>query len=345
MNASSALNDENQALLPQNRNNTAINLNRDNSTGRFKINIPSLLLALVVITASLGFSSALYFHMASEEKSLRVQLNDLTLSIQTLKNNIVEDENKQNIIDTQLQNQLAETLNELTVLNHTANEQFGIISSELVELSKHSNVEVLTQLEDTKQAINNDLSNVKSNVNIQLDKLSRNVTSIIDASKVEFKATEAKVQTQLENTMIKMKSVVTDATSKILAVQTDVTSQLSAMDVSLDQTKRELNAAVSDAQEAIHAEVQGVKDNINQYVIITNKQFAAENDFVKYQLAGTFTLLACLISLWHVTSHMRHYAKPDVQRRIMAVLWMVIDRYYYLFALLDLTAHICMCVC
>lgn len=39
--------------------------------------------------------------------------------------------------------------------------------------------------------------------------------------------------------------------------------------------------------------------------------------------AGTFTLLGCLISLWHLTSHLRHYYKPDVQRRIMAVLWMV----------------------
>ena len=39
--------------------------------------------------------------------------------------------------------------------------------------------------------------------------------------------------------------------------------------------------------------------------------------------AGTFTLLGCLISLWHLTSHLRHYYKPDVQRRVMAVLWMV----------------------
>lgn len=40
-------------------------------------------------------------------------------------------------------------------------------------------------------------------------------------------------------------------------------------------------------------------------------------------LVGTFTLIGCLISLWHLTSHLRHYYKPEVQRRIMAVLWMV----------------------
>jgi hypothetical protein len=41
-------------------------------------------------------------------------------------------------------------------------------------------------------------------------------------------------------------------------------------------------------------EVQGVRDNIAEYVAFSNQQFAAENDFVKYQLAGTFTLLGYL---------------------------------------------------
>jgi hypothetical protein len=58
-------------------------------------------------------------------------------------------------------------------------------------------------------------------------------------------------------------------------------------------------------------------------VAFTNKQFAAEDDFVKYQLAGTFTILGCIISGYHLTAHLRHYYKPEVQRRIMAVLWMV----------------------
>jgi hypothetical protein len=34
-------------------------------------------------------------------------------------------------------------------------------------------------------------------------------------------------------------------------------------------------------------------------------------------------MLGCLISGYHLTAHLRHYHKPDVQRRIMAVLWMV----------------------
>ena len=43
----------------------------------------------------------------------------------------------------------------------------------------------------------------------------------------------------------------------------------------------------------------------------------------RYQLAGTFTLLAVLIALWHVTSHVRHWWNPRIQRRVLAILWMV----------------------
>jgi hypothetical protein len=42
-----------------------------------------------------------------------------------------------------------------------------------------------------------------------------------------------------------------------------------------------------------------------------------------YLIVGTFTLLGCLISLWDITSHVRHYNKPGIQRRVCAILWMV----------------------
>lgn len=41
-----------------------------------------------------------------------------------------------------------------------------------------------------------------------------------------------------------------------------------------------------------------------------------------YQLAGTFTLLSCLISMWHMTAHLRRFNQPIVQRKILAILWM-----------------------
>ena len=48
---------------------------------------------------------------------------------------------------------------------------------------------------------------------------------------------------------------------------------------------------VSQAQATIHEEVSSVRMNIAQYVTITNQQFASENDFVKYQLAGVYVCM------------------------------------------------------
>lgn len=50
--------------------------------------------------------------------------------------------------------------------------------------------------------------------------------------------------------------------------------------------------------------------------------FSTENSFMVYQLAGTFTLLGCLISMWHMTNHLRSFKQPFVQRKILAILWM-----------------------
>eukprot|EP01032_Pedospumella_encystans_P017092 gene17092-19485_t len=120
-----------------------------------------------------------------------------------------------------------------------------------------------------------------------------------------------------------MQSVVGTASAHIQQIQTNVTREIDDMTQKVHKIVTKLGDNVKAAEDTIREEVQGVQAKIEQYVIVTNKQFAAENDFVKYQLAGTFTLLGCLISMWHLTSHLRHYYKPDVQRRIMAVLWMV----------------------
>ena len=50
---------------------------------------------------------------------------------------------------------------------------------------------------------------------------------------------------------------------------------------------RKLSEQVASAEDTIHLEVDVVQRNIDQYVAFANKKFAAENDFVKYQLAGT----------------------------------------------------------
>lgn len=48
----------------------------------------------------------------------------------------------------------------------------------------------------------------------------------------------------------------------------------------------------------------------------------AQRDFTVLHMAGTFTLLTCLMTLFHMTNHLRQMNQPTVQRKILAILWM-----------------------
>lgn len=90
----------------------------------------------------------------------------------------------------------------------------------------------------------------------------------------------------------------------------------------LESTLDKLSQTVSEAEAEIEKEVDKVKADVEQYVVDTQAQFSMENSFMVYQLAGTFTVLSCLISMWHMTAHLRKMNQPDVQRKILAILWM-----------------------
>lgn len=51
-------------------------------------------------------------------------------------------------------------------------------------------------------------------------------------------------------------------------------------------------------------------------------QVEQQQDYSIYQLAGTFTLLTCLLTMFHMGSHLRNLYEPFVQRKILAILWM-----------------------
>jgi len=54
-----------------------------------------------------------------------------------------------------------------------------------------------------------------------------------------------------------------------------------------------------------------------------SQQVKQEQSITAFQLAGTFTLLAVLVTIFHMTSHLRHFREPFVQRKILAILMMV----------------------
>lgn len=221
----------------------------------------------------------------------------------------------------------SKTLEILLKQNITNNQLLNTISQHdkaLIRLSNGtSNADVLDKLSETKQQIDGLLVVTQDNIKHDLTSAQRNVTIQLDKSRTEFQRTEQSVKDHLDETVTRMKLVVNEATSNIYQVQKNVTNEIHSMSVTLSKTVEEVNKNVEDAQSIIKEDVKTVRSNIDQYVAVTNQRFAAENDFVKYQLAGLFTLLSCLIFLWHLTQHMRHYSKPDIQNRIMGILWMV----------------------
>jgi hypothetical protein len=224
------------------------------------------------------------------------------------------------VIDHEIQSQNATAFNQINGLWTTVTSH----DQQILRLTNGtSNADVLDKLQETKAQINNQLDFTKADISTQLNLATRNVSLQLQTSRQELQQTQYDVNAHLDATVAKMKSAVTIATSNIYEVQKNVTNQMNTMGLQLSQTVHDLTANVDEAQKLINQEVETVKGDIEVYVSFTDKRFAAENAFVKYQLAGLFTLLSCLIFLWHLTQHMRHYHKPDVQNRVMGILWMI----------------------
>jgi uncharacterized coiled-coil protein SlyX len=96
-----------------------------------------------------------------------------------------------------------------------------------------------------------------------------------------------------------------DLLSQLDTTKSEVSKQLNSTMANLDETVRIAKAE-------IHEQVDAVKKDFDQYVVRTEDQFSMENSFMVYQLAGTFTLLSCLISMWHMGSHLRLMHQPAV---------------------------------
>jgi predicted nucleic acid-binding Zn-ribbon protein len=233
-----------------------------------------------------GFGSNLYFQLKGEEESLRVRLDTLQLRYTDLSASTLAHQQDHVDLDKSITERLETTNKKIEAVDRESESSFVSVYSQMSELANHSNVEVLHQLNVTQMQVTQALLGVKETVATNLGDLSKNVTYMLALSDKSIKGLGSRVAIQLNSTLLRMRAVAQEASLKIAQVQSNVTTQLSFMDQTLVHTRNELNVAVDEARTAIHQEVQTVRDNIDQYVSVTNKQFAAENDFVKYQLAG-----------------------------------------------------------
>ncbi|KAL7563091.1 hypothetical protein ACA910_022584 [Epithemia clementina (nom. ined.)] len=53
-----------------------------------------------------------------------------------------------------------------------------------------------------------------------------------------------------------------------------------------------------------------------------DQKVESNHSLTLYQMAGTFTLITCLLTMFHMSTHLRNYHEPIVQKKIVTILWM-----------------------
>lgn len=152
-----------------------------------------------------------------------------------------------------------------------------------------SNADVLDRLKETRQEVKMRLQREHDEVFAVMQESTRNVTNRLEQNSREIAATQKHVDESLQETVVYMQEVVGTASTHIRQVQENVTNEMDAVTKKVEGIVHKLGDKVRAAEDTIHNEVEAVQKNIEQYVAVTDKQFAAENDFVKYQLAGINT--------------------------------------------------------
>lgn len=164
--------------------------------------------------------------------------------------------------------------------------QLSEVEKKLDSVFNHSNQEVLEELKTTKAEMTSEILASKQDISVALLNVLKNMSSVVMWTKSALADTETAVQHNMDTTIQKMNNVVRNATASIKFVQENVTAQLSLMSSKLTSSVENLDSAVQSAEAAIKSDVADVKSNIEKYTIATNNKFAAENDFVRFQLAG-----------------------------------------------------------
>ena len=80
--------------------------------------------------------------------------------------------------------------------------------------------------------------------------------------------------------------------------------------------------SLKEESDRIDALLEEIKNSQNKQMDDLNQKVESNHNLTLIQMAGTFTLLACLITLYHMTTHLRNYNEPIVQKRIVTILWM-----------------------
>mmetsp|Transcript_14719 Transcript_14719/g.29946 ORF Transcript_14719/g.29946 Transcript_14719/m.29946 type:complete len:500 (+) Transcript_14719:365-1864(+) len=65
-----------------------------------------------------------------------------------------------------------------------------------------------------------------------------------------------------------------------------------------------------------------IQENQSHQIDQLNQRVDENQNLALYQMAGVFVTLVCLLTMFHMSSHLRNYHEPIVQRKIITILWM-----------------------
>jgi len=99
----------------------------------------------------------------------------------------------------------------------------------------------------------------------------------------------------------------------------NIDGRLDAMEKNYDMFSHQVNATMTH----FNSTVEKVQTDVEHQVKEVNDNVSSQNSLMAYQFAGTFAILGSLISFWHMTSHVRKLNEPIVQRKIIAIMWMI----------------------
>ena len=87
--------------------------------------------------------------------------------------------------------------------------------------------------------------------------------------------------------------------------------KIEALEAQVEKDEKEIADLSEEVREKQQGQIQDLHEAVQQ-----------EQKLNFLSLAGFFTLLTCLISLFHMTTHLQKMNQPKIQRKIIAILWM-----------------------
>lgn len=100
----------------------------------------------------------------------------------------------------------------------------------------------------------------------------------------------------------------------VMALTGLVLYQMNQMENLKSAVQKDL-ATISELQNEVREKQEGKIEELHQEV-------QKEHNLTFLTLAGIFTLLTCLISMFHMSSHLQRMNQPIIQRKIVAIIWM-----------------------